>query len=429
MIKLSILIPSVHTRFDTFLPKIMRKLYEQRDNLSDYDKLSVEILTLIDTKSIMLGDKRNELVNLSSGEYVVFVDDDDDISDCYVKSLLDATKYDKDIIVFDSWVTINGDNGKICHYSVDYVHDYNTDDAYFRLPNHICCVKREYAIKVKFPSVLYGEDSGYSKLLAKEIKSEHKINDILYKYMYNQESTETQMHLKPRRNTVDIVILSNAKTERHKSITDNCILSLKANCGIHEVNIIVVEQNKEAKYDGVVVKYMDCEFNYNKFANIGSSLGTSNYIVVANNDVIFCNKWLDNLLSVNYPVVSPKCPNHAKTIGLEGNIKGYECGVHFSGWCFMIQRSIYAEIGGFDEDFSFYCADNAVIEQLKAIDIMPMLVCNSTVVHVGSQTLSTLSADKTSELTFGQVYKFNKKYNKDIFCDSPVYNEWVKFNT
>ncbi len=60
---LSILVCSVTTRFNNFLPNIINKLHKQAEMFE-----GVEIICLLDNKTIMLGDKRNELVKLSCGK-------------------------------------------------------------------------------------------------------------------------------------------------------------------------------------------------------------------------------------------------------------------------------------------------------------------------------------------------------------------------
>src|SRR5690606_33962771 len=95
-IKLSILVPSTHTRFKSFLPKIHDQLYEQYERLAADQRDQVEILYLVDNKKVMLGTKRNQLIDLAQGEYVVFVDDDDRIEPDYIETLLEATKTGKD---------------------------------------------------------------------------------------------------------------------------------------------------------------------------------------------------------------------------------------------------------------------------------------------------------------------------------------------
>lgn len=194
---LSILVCSVTTRFNNFLPNIINKLHKQAEMFE-----GVEIICLLDNKTIMLGDKRNELVKLSCGKYVVFVDDDDDISDDYIEKLFFATDSNVDIINFTVSVSLNGGEYKTCLYNMDYENDYNETNtegqivSYHRLPNHIMCVKRELAIDTIYPSIIRGEDSGYSKSLKPKLKSQLILNDTLYFYNFNHETTETQKYIK-----------------------------------------------------------------------------------------------------------------------------------------------------------------------------------------------------------------------------------------
>ena len=79
----------------------------------------------------------------------------------------------------------------------------------------------------------------------------------------------------------------------------------------------------------------------------------------------------------------------------------------------MIHRDIWKKIGGFDEDFGFWCADNSLMEQLMKIDLPPMVVPSSIVRHLESKTLETM--DGISDLTHTQVRKYNKKYDRKLF--------------
>jgi len=210
---------------------------------------------------------------------------------------------------------------------------------------------------------------------------------------------------------IDIVILSNAKTKKLEQITRDCIYDLKKNT--KNCNIIIVEQNENVKYNADKVLYIKSNFNYNQFANIGASFGTNKYICIANNDLIFTKNWFDEILNANYPICSPISPNDKRQIGITKNEIGDVVGRNLSGWCFVIERNLWEQIGGFDEDFSFWCADNSLMEQLKAIDVLPMLVPKSVVHHLGSLTLKSVS--NRDELTRQQVIKFNKKYNQNLF--------------
>jgi hypothetical protein len=430
-IKLSILIPSTHTRVKTFLPKIQDQIFGQYNELSAFDQQQVEIIILTDTKSVMLGEKRNRLVDMAQGEYVVFVDDDDVISDDYIKTLFAATKKGADVISFTAMVSLNGETAKPCYYSKDNRKDYNTNDAYYRIPNHICCIKKESALKSSFPNIQYGEDSAFSKLLLPHLKTELKLDKILYYYNFNSETTETQEHLTPnvrRRQlppVVDVVILSNAKDRNLWVMTQKAIDSCIAGANSLPVNVVVIEQNKKATYKNCTTHYVLDKFNYNAFANIGARKGSAEWVMICNNDLQFTSGWLHSLLIADHPVMSPKCPHDYRQKDIEENEIGDKCGRNLSGWAIFLKREIYNRISGFDEDFGFYCADNSFIEQIKAIGILPMLVPSSIVKHLGSSTLRTVTnKQQYDELTFGCVHKFNTKYGKDLFSNNQQFKNW-----
>lgn len=214
---------------------------------------------------------------------------------------------------------------------------------------------------------------------------------------------------------LDVVILSNAKTLELARITANCIDSLLASN--IELNIFVLEQNQgidwSEGHDNIRNIYLDIPFNYNQFANIGAKHGKSKWICIANNDLIFHPNWFDEILKDDYPICSPRCPDDKRQQDITKNEIGEQVGRHLSGWCFVIKRSLWEEIGGFDEDFSFWCADNSLMEQLLAINVLPKVYKDSIVNHLGSKTLVTM--DNREELTRDQVKKFNKKYNQNLF--------------
>lgn len=435
MIDLSILICSVHTRYDTFLPKIEKQLFDQYNALSDDDKERVEIIVLTDNKKMMLGHKRNVMVEMAQGKYVSFVDDDDRISDDYISSLLEATLSDADSIVFGAEVTLNGGSPKICYYSKEVKVDYNSNDAYFRIPNHICCIKRSISLKSSFPNVLYGEDAGYSKVLLPHLKTEHIISKTLYYYDYNSETTETQSWrlnaTKPRKDkpVVDVIILSKSLNMMDKRMTQLAVDTCFNGSNGLPVNIIVIESGlRQMTYRNATTLHKQDKFNYNAFANFGASRGSAEWIMISNNDVTFNDGWLHHLIAAGNDVVSPHEPKDPRQIDITENTLGDVCGKHFSGWCFMIKRSLWEDIKGFDEDVDFWCSDNVVIEQVKAEGVMPMIVKNSLVNHNASSTLKKQSIIAQNDLKWKNVYIFNTKYGKDKFIDRPEYIQWLKQN-
>lgn len=429
---LSVLIPSVHTRRNTFLPTISERIYSLYEALSEDQQGEVEILILCDNKKMMLGEKRNVMMDMAQGDYITFVDDDDRISDDYLVELLKAIDYRKDVITFHVEVSINGEKPKICHYSKDYEKDHNRKNTYYRLPNHICCINRYIATQISFPSIPKGEDSAFSKLLKPLLETEHKIEKVLYYYDYNDDTTETQNDLvqkiRKRKNNsapiVDVVFLSKGYDAKMVSTTQHAIDSCVSGANGLPINIIVLEQMLNVSYEHANTIHVDEPFNYNKFANFGASQGNSEWIMIANNDLKFRNGWLHKLLEADHPVVSPKCPKDIRQKEITKNKKGFTNAVNFSGWCFMIKREIWEKINGFDEGFAFWCADDSVIEQLRAIEIAPMIVPSALVEHLGSQTLKILDKENKDDFTWRQIYKFNEKYGKSKFENNTHYKKW-----
>lgn len=433
-IDLSILIPSTHTRSQSFGRAIQSQVWSQYEALPREYQDRIEILMLTDNKKMMLGHKRNTMVDIAQGRYVQFIDDDDRIEPDMFRSVLDATESDADVITFLASVSLNGKAPKPCRYSIDFDEDRNTPAGYERLPNHICCVKTDLARLVSYPNIAYGEDAAYSKLLRQHLKTEHHIPRVLYYYDYNVETTEAQEHLRnksrPRPNTppvVDIVILSNAKTESLRQSTQRTIDTATWGANSLPLSIFVAEQRPGVVYDGALTVTMDTDFHYNRFANYAASLGTADNIMVANNDLIFHDAWLHNLLAARHPLVSPKCPRDRRQADFTTNTTGFITGRHLSGWCFMISRSLWEQIDGFDESVTFWCSDDVVIEQARAVGIAPMIVPAAVVEHDQSATLGT--STNRDDLTWRQLDVFIQKYGGHRLQDHPEYLRWKRKET
>lgn len=189
---LSVLVASINTRYRTFGLAIQDQLFTQYRELPPQDMARVEIMVLTDTKSLSIGQKRNALVHAATGRYVVFVDDDDRVDDRYIATLLAATAFDTDVITFNSSVSLNGEQPKLCRFSMRYQEDHNTADEYLRIPNHLCAVRRVLARETGWGDINYGEDRDYSTRLLPMLHSEHNIDQVLYYYDFNKETSESK---------------------------------------------------------------------------------------------------------------------------------------------------------------------------------------------------------------------------------------------
>jgi glycosyltransferase involved in cell wall biosynthesis len=191
MKQLSILIPTLPQRLGDYF-NIVNNIKTQIDTFGLQD--NVQILSLLDSKEMSVGKKRNALIQMSCGKYVNFIDDDDRVSSDYVKKIYDATLSGADVVTFNGEYHESGIFHSNFIISTNILRDMNTNGIMYRKPNHLCPVKREIALQSIFPDKNYGEDSEYASQINKIIQSEHHIEEKLYFYMFNANTSQTIQH-------------------------------------------------------------------------------------------------------------------------------------------------------------------------------------------------------------------------------------------
>ena len=174
-IKLSILIP-FSTNHIPHLDSLMTTLKPQ---LVD----EVEVIT-DGSMEYNIGVKRQKMLELAKGDYIVFIDADDHISNYYVSYILNALQSNPDCVGISGIYTTNNTNLEFWHISKDYGYWHTKDGVYLRTPNHISPVRRELALQAGFPEIERGEDAEYSRRLYPLLKTEVKISGNLYHYDY-----------------------------------------------------------------------------------------------------------------------------------------------------------------------------------------------------------------------------------------------------
>lgn len=185
---LSILIASLVSRTEMFR-KLTKQLARQ---ITDATK--VEVLVLTDSKEKTTGYKRQKLLTLAKGEYVVFIDDDDWVPAYYVSEMLKACESGADCIAINGIMTTDG--GKPVPWKLSK--DYENEDVpmpgvgmmYLRRTNHITAVKRKLALKAGFPDISNAEDKYYSDRLNKHLKTEFTISKPMYEYRFSTQNKE-----------------------------------------------------------------------------------------------------------------------------------------------------------------------------------------------------------------------------------------------
>ncbi len=185
---LSILILTLPTRINSY-SELIKSLNQQviENNLIN----KVQILSFCDTKEISVGEKRNILLNQSCGKYVCFIDDDDVVAPNYLISIINAIQSNADVITFCGDYV---ENNQIIPFTISMMHrgNFNHPNMFYRLPNHLCPVKREIALQSMFTDKNFGEDSDYSERINSRLTNEFHIQDKLYFYMYDSNNSQTK---------------------------------------------------------------------------------------------------------------------------------------------------------------------------------------------------------------------------------------------
>lgn len=191
---LSILTPSVPSRIDKSLKPLMDKIEKQIKN--NNLEMKVEHIIHIDNRVRTIGRKRDNLVQSAIGQYVAFVDDDDDISDDYVLELVNAIKNNPpvDVITFKQNCFIENYPKAITNFGLGHENEaYVPNTEFKRKPYHVCAWKKDLAQKYRFPSSNYGEDAGWLSQLWEVAKTEYHIDKILHSYIHSNGTSEANV--------------------------------------------------------------------------------------------------------------------------------------------------------------------------------------------------------------------------------------------
>lgn len=176
--RLSILIPTLVERRESFV-FIHTKLFKQATK-------DVEILTYSDNREHSVGFKRNALLDKAKGDYVCFVDDDDDVSDTYVDDILAAIKSKPDCVSLTGVITFSGNHPRTFIHSLKYNNYFDKDEVYYRPPNHLNPIKASIAKQFKFPDKSFSEDTDWCMQICNAgiLKTEVEIIKPYYFYKF-----------------------------------------------------------------------------------------------------------------------------------------------------------------------------------------------------------------------------------------------------
>ena len=146
----------------------------------------VEVLTLRDSGSASVGEKRNQLVSSARGRFIVFIDDDDMVSSDYVDQLTKVlqTHPEADCVSFTGEISFRGAHRRSMVHSIEFTDWHHRRGQYLRPPCHITPIRREIASRYAFAEVDYAEDMDWSLRLSRDqaLKREVILDRTLYFY-------------------------------------------------------------------------------------------------------------------------------------------------------------------------------------------------------------------------------------------------------
>jgi glycosyltransferase involved in cell wall biosynthesis len=192
--KLSILIPTISRRRE--VAEKLFSILEQRAV-----GLPVEILMLRDNCWQNIGEKRNQLLRAASGEYITFLDDDDELLDGYFELVLPAIEQGADVISYDQEAIINGVRGRVSCALGNPMMAFDPQSIVRRPPWFWCAWKRDLAAAYRVPEsyvdsngITHHEDVLWLRHLWVEAKTETRINAVLHRYNFDSAKTTLQNH-------------------------------------------------------------------------------------------------------------------------------------------------------------------------------------------------------------------------------------------
>jgi glycosyltransferase involved in cell wall biosynthesis len=129
-----------------------------------------------------IGRKRQKGLELSKGEYVCWLDDDDNISPDYVETLVRLANKGADVCTFNNiskfdnfWMVVK------MHFKTK-LDDQAKPGIINRRPYHVCAFRRGVLEGVNFPDANWDEDTGFIKQALKNCRTFAHSDNILHEY-------------------------------------------------------------------------------------------------------------------------------------------------------------------------------------------------------------------------------------------------------
>lgn len=184
----SILIPTLPVRRN-LLERVRSQLEPQLEKYND-----IELIILEDNRMRSYGEKMQAMVDLAQGEYLCFVDDDDEVSDFYVDSLYSLMTDSVDCVGITAQISIEGGPWINVQYSSRHKEWVDDPDGigYLRNPQHLTPIRSDIVRQIPWVGH-YGADRDWSTRLTESglIKTENfNPTPVYFYHAWNSKNRE-----------------------------------------------------------------------------------------------------------------------------------------------------------------------------------------------------------------------------------------------
>ena len=223
---------------------------------------------------------------------------------------------------------------------------------------------------------------------------------------------------------VDVIMLSHTKDLTYYGMTQRALNSLRLSEKDYNFDIKLLESNKDAASQKL--EYSCCttivpseKFNYNLYLNYGLEKCSTDWLVVANNDLVFMSGWFSEIMRLHRenPYVksfSPFEPNWHRLQGFDPESRdmffGYRTSKELAGWCIVIHRDVILDCNLFDPRFAFIYQDNDYAETIKSRGYTHALASRSSVYHVTAQSDGLIASEDRYSMFDAQESLFYSKW-------------------
>ena len=178
---LTIAIPTIEQREECF-NELYNELKKQSEPFGDL----IEIIYIRDNKEMTIGAKRQKLMNMSKGKYIVQWDDDDWIHSNGIDIIMKALNSDADVISYNYSCNVpltdyTSFTRNISINNKGFVD--NENKILYTIPDCKNPIKRDIIKKVIFNDINFGEDFYFKLDLVPYLKTEYKVDEYIYEIM------------------------------------------------------------------------------------------------------------------------------------------------------------------------------------------------------------------------------------------------------